>query len=86
MKESREPKGLNIGPWIRRLLLAWILGAGLEFFALPDAVQTLEGLDALAQMSPARMGITTAVIFLMVCVISGLLRKEPVEQIGRAHV
>lgn len=80
MKESREPKGLNIGPWIRRLLLAWILGAGLEFFALPDAVQTLEGLDALAQMSPARMGITTAVIFLMVCVISGLLRKEPVER------
>ena len=80
MKESREPKGLNIGPWVRRLLLAWILGAGLEFFTLPDAVQTLDGLDALAQMSPARMGITTAVIFLMVCVISGLLRKEPVER------
>lgn len=80
MKVSYKPKGLNMAPWVRRLLLAWILGAGLEFFSLPDAVRTLEGLDALAQMSLVRMAITTAVIFLMACVVFQLLRKEAVER------
>lgn len=83
MKISYEPKkvkGGNAGSWLRRLVLAWILAAGLEFAKLPGAVRTLEGLEALAWMSPGRMVMAAAVIFLMSCVIFYLIRNEVVER------
>lgn len=83
MKISYEPKkqkSWHVGSWLRRLILAWILAAGLEFARLPGAVRSLKGLDALAWMSPGRMGITAAVIFLMSCVIFHLIRNEVVER------
>ena len=83
MKISYEPKkvkGGNAGSWIRRLVLAWILAAGLEFAKLPGAVRTLEGLEALAWMSPGRMVMAAAVVFLMSCVIFYLIQNEVVER------
>lgn len=83
MKISYEPKkvkGGNAGSWLRRLVLAWILAAGLEFAKLPGAVRTLEGLEALAWMSPGRMVMAAAVIFLMSCVIFYLIQNEVVER------
>ena len=83
MKISYEPKkvkGGNAGSWIRRLVLAWILAAGLEFAKLPGAARTLEGLEALAWMSPGRMVMAAAVVFLMSCVIFYLIQNEVVER------
>ena len=83
MKISYEPKkvkGGNAGSWLRRLVLAWILAAGLEFAKLPGAARTLEGLEALAWMSPGRMVMAAAVIFLISCVIFYLIRNEVVER------
>lgn len=83
MKISYEPKkvkGGNAGSWLRRLVLAWILAAGLEFAKLPGAARTLEGLEALAWMSPGRMVMAAAVVFLMSCVIFYLIQNEVVER------
>lgn len=83
MKISYEPKkrkSRHAGLWLRRLVLAWILAAGLEFAKLPGAARTLEGLEALAWMSPGRMVMAAAVIFLMSCVIFYLIRNEVVER------
>lgn len=83
MKISYEPKkvkGGNAGSRIRRLVLAWILAAGLEFAKLPGAARTLEGLEALAWMSPGRMVMAAAVVFLMSCVIFYLIQNEVVER------
>lgn len=83
MKISYEPKkvkGGNAGSWLRRLVLAWILAAGLEFAKLPGAARMLEGLEALAWMSPGRMVMAAAVVFLMSCVIFYLIQNEVVER------
>lgn len=78
--EPNKPKGFLIAHVLRRLILAWIISAALEYSMLPSGMRSLEGLEALAWMSPGRMAVTGAVIFLMICVVFHLVRNAAVER------
>ena len=70
----------SLAPWIRRLLLAWLIAAGLEFSLIPSAARSLEGLDGMAEMSAGRMILVAAVVFVLISAASRLMRTAAAER------
>ncbi|MBE6985107.1 MAG: DUF2079 domain-containing protein [Ruminococcaceae bacterium] len=60
MKLLKKFYPLNMGDAIRRVLLAWMLAATVEFFLLPSALRSLDGVLGLAEMSLVRVVLLTA--------------------------
>ena len=58
---------------IRRLLLAWLIAAAVEFLLLPDGAATMNGLQALSAMSFPRLLIVTGAVMALLEGISRLL-------------
>lgn len=56
--------------WIRRLLLAWLSAITVELLLLPKELQRLDKLSGIAQMSLGRVLLVTAVLWLLLWVIS----------------
>ncbi|MBQ9149190.1 MAG: DUF2079 domain-containing protein [Oscillospiraceae bacterium] len=50
-------------PWIRRLALAWLTAAAVEYLLVPEALRSLTALDGIAAMSAVRMVMVAAVVF-----------------------
>ena len=61
--------------WIRRLMLAWLTAAAVEFLLLPPGLRDLSGLSGLAAMSPARMALVAAGVFGAVTLASKVLSE-----------
>jgi len=55
----------DFGTVLRRLLLGWLTAAAVELLLLPGALHTLEGTDALEQMSFLRLLLEWAAVFLL---------------------
>lgn len=58
----------GIPDWIRKLVLAWLAAAALEYLRLPAALWNLQGLEGLAEMSMLRMLTTAGIIFLLLAI------------------
>ena len=52
-------KKLNIADWIRKILLAWLLAALMEFLRLPEALRPLDTLGGIVHMSLPRLLVNT---------------------------
>lgn len=48
--------------WYNDLLTAWLMAVTAEYLLLPEALRTLDGLEGLAQMSPVRVALVTALL------------------------
>ena len=59
------------GGWIRKAVLAWMLAVTAEYVLLERELRDLSGLAGIGEMSPVRLAILAATIFLMLL----LLRK-----------
>ena len=59
----------DIAPWIRRLILSWLLAAGIEYMILPSALRDLSGLSGIAEMSLIRMIPVTCAAFALLSAI-----------------
>ena len=66
---ERSKSAPGIAPWIRRLILSWLLAAGIEYMMLPPQLRDLTNLAGIAAMSPMRMMLVTCGAFALVCVI-----------------
>ena len=54
-EQSKSCRGQSLGTIIRRLIIAWLLAASVEYLLLPASLRDLAGLDGLAAMNPLRM-------------------------------
>ena len=68
--------------WIRRALLSWLLAATLEWLLLPHRLRTLAALDALAEMSFARVAAVTGCLLLLLTVLLRFGNTEKAERWG----
>lgn len=59
----------EIARWIRRVILSWLLAAGVEYMMLSPQLRDLTGLSGIAEMSPVRMLLVTCTAFALVCAI-----------------
>lgn len=84
MKISYEPfekkRDRGIGPWVRRLILAWLTACAAEMCFLPAAMWDLKGLEGLAQMSAGRMAGIAGVVFVLMGVMSRLVEVRTAER------
>ncbi len=62
-----------VAPWIRRVVLAWLSAAMLEYLLLPGQLRDLSTLTGLARMSLGRMALVAAVVFGLSVALSRLL-------------
>lgn len=77
-----EPKAWA-GPWIRRLLTAWLAASGLEFLLLPAALRRLEGVEALRHMSLLRLSISAVLALALLLAAERLLLRRGDGRRGR---
>ncbi|MBR3972448.1 MAG: DUF2079 domain-containing protein [Oscillospiraceae bacterium] len=59
----------NLSKWIRRLILSWLLAAGVEYLLLSAELRNLSGLSCIAAMSSGRMILVACAVFAAVCAI-----------------
>lgn len=65
---------------LRRALCAWLGAAALEYLLVPAGLRSLERLDALKHMSPVRVLLLGAAIFLALCLAGRFLRPRVAAQ------
>ncbi len=66
-------------PWIRRVVLAWLVAAAAEYAMLPAQLRNLNSLAGLSQMSPLRMAAIAGGVFLLTLMLSKYL-PAPAER------
>lgn len=74
--EKMKHRG-GVAPWIRRLVLAWLTAVTAENLLSP--VQ-LDGLMGLVHLSAVRIAAVTAVVFLLLWILSALFRGARAER------
>ena len=78
--EQYNQKERENGQWLRRLVLAWLTAAAVEYGALPAALRDLKDLTGIAQMSSGRLILVAAVVFALLGIISRFLDTRNVER------
>lgn len=66
--EQSKPAA-GAAPWIRRVILSWLIAAGVEYMLLDPRLRDLSGLMGIAEMSTGRMILVAAAAFAFVCSI-----------------
>ena len=66
-EQSKPAAGAS--PWIRRVILSWLIAAGVEYFLLDPRLRDLSGLMGIAEMSPGRMILVACGVFAAVYAI-----------------
>ena len=79
-------KQLTAPDILRRAFLSWLAAALAEFLFLPESSRSLEGLEALAGMSPVRAALLWGGVFALLTVLALLVDTRRAERWGVAAV
>ena len=68
--------GPQAAPWIRRVLLSWLLAAAVELILLPAPLRDVSGMEGLAQMNLLRLLTVAVAVFTVLALLRKLLPES----------